>query len=291
MINALTIDVEDYWSIYSRDWLAIDVQPSDAVVKNTEWFLETLDQHKVKATFFVLGEVAVKFPDLIRKIDQQGHEIASHGISHKQIFKLTPQQFRSEMIDSRRLLEDIISSPVYGYRAPAFSIRPDTKWALEVLAELGFKYDSSVFPIAGRRYGWPGFSKDICKIDLPTGLSIIEAPLSTIEIFRKTIPAAGGGYIRHFPYAFTSRAIKRICNNRPVIVYMHPYEIDTIEKKLDKKHLSCKEKGRAKNFHIMQKKNRKTVVKKVLNLLSEFEFTRLDEVIKKSLRDSPEFDK
>lgn len=154
MINAISIDVEDYWSIFQRDWLSIpDAKPSEAVVKNTRWYLQTFAEHDVKATFFVLGEVAEKFPLLIKEIAGQGHEIGSHGLSHKQIFKLSEDDFRQEIAESRKLLEDITGKAVLGYRAPAFSIGPETKWALKILAEEGYKYDSSVYPITGKRYG------------------------------------------------------------------------------------------------------------------------------------------
>lgn len=280
MTNALTIDVEDYWSIFSRDWLGLDSEPSNAVVKNTEWFLETLEQFGVKATFFILGEVAVKFPGLVRRIAQAGHEVGSHGISHKQIFKLTKEQFRNEMADSKKLLEDVVSYPVSGYRAPAFSVTPETKWALDVLAQEGFKYDSSAFPISGRRYGWPGFSRDICRIDLPSGRTIIEVPLSIVTILGKTLPAAGGGYIRHFPYTFTKWAINHIQKTRPAIVYMHPYEVDTNVRTFNTKHLSYKERKKATRFHKMQQRNRNTVGEKLIKLLTEFEFAPIGEVIR-----------
>ena len=279
MINALSIDVEDYWSIFSRDWLHIDAEPSDAVVKNTEWFLETLAQHNVKATFFILGEVAKKFSSLIKKIAEDGHEIGVHGFSHKQIFKLTEVEFRREVADCKKLLEDITSSAVLGYRAPAFSITPKTKWALEVLAQEGFKYDSSIYPISGSRYGWSEFGKDICKVDLPSGHGIIEVPMSTVTILGKTLPAGGGGYIRHLPYTVTKWAIKRIQKNRPAIVYLHPYEIDSEPKPFETKHLSCRDKIKVVKFHKLQLRNRNTVRDKILALLSEFEFTTLRNVV------------
>lgn len=147
MLNALSIDVKDYWSIFSRDWLGKDIEPSAAVVKNTEWFLETLSRYDVKATFFILGEVAKKFPSLVKKIAEDGHEIGAHGFLHKQIFRLTKEEFRREVADCKKLLEDTISGSVLGHRAPAFSIMPKTKWALEILAQEDFKYDSSVYPI------------------------------------------------------------------------------------------------------------------------------------------------
>lgn len=279
LASALTIDVEDYWSIFSRDWLGIDAEPSEAVARNTEWFLETLERFNIKATFFILGEVAAKFPGLIRKISQAGHEIGSHGFSHRQIFKLTEEQFRSEVAESKKLLEDITGLAVSGHRAPAFSIMPQTEWALEILAQEGFKYDSSVYPISGKRYGWPGFSKGICKLDLPCGQTIIEVPMSTITILGKTLPVAGGGYIRHFPYTVTKWTMKRIQKARPAIVYMHPYEIDSEPKPFQIKHLSCGDKIRAVKFHKLQLRNRDTVRDKISALLSEFDFTSLRHVI------------
>ena len=162
---------------------------------------------------------------------------------------------------------------------------PQTSWALDVLAELGFKYDSSVFPIAGRRYGWPGFSKGICKVDLPSGRSIIEVPLSTVTVLGKTLPAAGGGYIRHFPYVVTKWAIKRVQKKRPAIVYIHPYEVDTEARTFDMKHLSYKDKLKVIKFHKMQQRNRNTVAIKLGNLLDEFEFTTIAEVINKTITD------
>ena len=279
MRNALTIDVEDYWSIFHRDWLHDNAQPSDAVVKNTEWFLDTLSKHNVKATFFILGEVAEKFPSLIKKIAEQGHEIGSHGFSHKQLFKLNQQQFRKEIADSKKMLEDITSTTVLGYRAPAFSVMPSTEWGLEVLIQEGVKYDSSVYPISGKRYGWPGFSKDICKIDFPSGNSIIEVPMSTVTVFGKTFPAAGGGYIRHFPYIITKQAIKHIQRNRPVIVYMHPYEIDIESRNFQTNHLSWPDKFSALKFHILQRHNRNSIKRKFLTLLSQFKFGTIRQII------------
>lgn len=279
MLNALTIDVEDGRSGFARGWLRLEIEPSDSVAKNTERLLETLAEYNVKATCFILGDVAKTFPALIRKIAESGHEIAAHGLSHKQIFKLTEQEFRSEVSDCKKLLEDITSCLVEGYRAPAFSVMSQTKWALEVLAEEGFEYDSSVYPISGKRYGWPGFSRDICKIDLPSGRSIIEVPMSTITILGKTLPVAGGGYIRHFPYAVTKWAIKRIQKIRPAIVYMHPYEIDTEAWEFPTEHLSNREQRSVVRFRRMQLRNRHTVYKKLCNLLFNFEFTTIAQVI------------
>jgi len=277
--HGLSIDVEDYWSIFGRDWLGISAEPSDAVVRNTEWFLHALAEHNTTATFFILGEVARKFPSLVKQIANAGHEIGVHGFSHRQIFKLSKDEFRGEVADCKKLLEDITSNRIVGHRAPAFSIIPQTQWALEVLVQEGFKYDSSVFPISGKRYGWPGFSKDICKIDLPSGRSIIEVPMSTITILGKTLPIAGGGYIRHFPYIVTKLAIKHIQKTRPVVVYMHPYEIDTESKIFETKYLSSKEQTKVVRLHKMQLRNRSTVTKKLTSLLKTFQFTTIAKII------------
>lgn len=278
-LNALSIDVEDYWSIFSQDWLHIDAEPSDAVVRNTEWFLETLSEHSVKATFFILGEVARKFPELVKKIAKDGHEIGVHGFYHRQIFKLTEQEFNREVGDAKKLLEDIAAVRILGNRAPAFSLNSKTQWAFDLLAQLGFEYDSSVSPTAGKRYGWLGFDKTIHKIVLSSGRSIIEAPLSTVTVFGKELPI-GGGYMRHLPYAFTKWAIKRIQKQRPVIVYMHPYEVDEKHVPFQTRHLPWPDKISSVRFHKLQLRNRKTVRRKILALLSEFDFAPLREVIR-----------
>jgi polysaccharide deacetylase family protein (PEP-CTERM system associated) len=279
MTNALTLDVEDYWSIFLRYWLNKDTEPSEAVVRNTKWFLETLARYNIRATCFILGEVAQKHPSLVKKIAENGHEIGSHGFSHKRIFELNQNQFRDEVTTSKRLLEDITGQAVLGYRAPAFSIMPETKWALDILAEEDYRYDSSVYPIAGKRYGWPGFSKDICQVTLPSGRSIIEVPLSTVTVFSKTLPVAGGGYIRHFPYTVTKWAIRCIQKERPAIIYIHPYEIDMQSKPFEVKSLSWADKTRMITFHKLQQRNRNAVPDKILSLLSEFKFSTLWEVI------------
>jgi polysaccharide deacetylase family protein (PEP-CTERM system associated) len=279
MLNALTIDLEDYWDVYSRDWLGIETEPTEAVLQNTQWYLETLKRFDVKATFFVLGVVARFFPNLIKQIAEDGHEIASHGMGHTQIFKVDKEEFRRDIVESKKLLEDLVSCPVTGYRAPAFSIMPETKWALEVLAEAGFEYDSSVFPISGKRYGWPGFHRGMCKVELASGRNIIEVPMSTISVLGRSIPVGGGGYVRNFPYCFTRWALRCIERQRPGIVYLHPYEIDARSKRIDTEHLSLEDERKALRHHKMQLRNRKTMGKKIIKLLSEFEFAPIRQVI------------
>ena len=283
MLNALTIDVEDYYSVFARDWLGVDSRPTEAVVRNTSEILAILADRGVSATFFVLGEVAETFPKLMRDIAADGHEVGVHGYYHKQFFKLAPEQARKEVGDAKKLLEDIIGQAVEGHRAPAFSIRPDTKWALEILAELGFRYDSSIHPKAGKRYGWRGFREDIHQIDLPSGAKLIEAPISVVHVLGKVLRACGGGYIRHFPYWYTRWAMRRIQRLRPAIVYMHPYEIDTSAAHAE--FVSALENAdkSAKRFHGQQLRNRRTMKKKLVKLLKNFEFAPLGRVINQVL--------
>jgi len=172
---------------------------------------------------------------------------------------------------------------VVGHRSPGFSLNSTTQWALDVLAALTFQYDTSISPMAGKRYGWPGFDKTIHKIDLPSGRSIIEAPMSTITVLSKEFHI-GGGYMRHFPYSFTKWAIKHTQKTRPVIVYMHPYEIETELRSFSTEHLAPKDKSKGIKHHKLQLRNRHTVPRKVNKLLSQFDFAPLKRVISESLK-------
>lgn len=274
MIHALTVDVEDYHNLVARDWMGIDGPPTRAVVDNTRRLLNDFATYQAHGTFFTLGEVAKSFPDLIREIDAGGHELAVHGFYHRQVFKLTREAFRREVSDAKALIEDITGKQVYGHRAPAFSIMPETKWALDVLVEAGFKYDSSIFPVKARRYGWPGFRKDIHSIRLDSGGEIIEAPLSTVSILGRALPACGGGYLRHFPGSVTRWAMRRVARERPVNLYMHPYEIETPHE-LPAGEVS----SRLRRFHWLQQRNRLKTEGKIITLLKSFSFATLWEII------------
>jgi polysaccharide deacetylase family protein (PEP-CTERM system associated) len=285
--HAFTIDVEDYWCITARDWLRRDMEPTRAVVCNSDRMLETLDRYGVKATFFILGEVARSFPDLVRRIAAAGHELGVHGFTHRPVFKLSPDDFRTEIGDAKSLIEDIAGTAAPGHRAPAFSIVPQSRWALDVLAGLGFRFDSSIFPIAGRRYGWPGFRTDIHEISLDDHRTIIEAPLTTVSILGRRLPVCGGGYLRHFPYEVTRWAIRRVQRERPAILYMHPYEIELPPGPLDTSALDRSAARRAQRFHRLQLRNRHTVEAKIFRLLDQFDFAPLGKVIDDVLRLGP----
>jgi polysaccharide deacetylase family protein (PEP-CTERM system associated) len=228
--NALTVDVEDYFhvsafanSIDRNDW---DNQPL-RVENNTRRLMDLFDEAQVKATFFVLGWVADRVPLLVKEIADRGHEVASHGYSHQLIYNQTPEVFREETIRSKKLLEDLSQQPVHGYRAASYSITRHSLWALDILAEAGFVYDSSIFPIRHDRYGIPDAKETPHRLTTPQGHSLVEFPLSTANIFKYKLPVAGGGYFRLYPYVLTRAGLAQINRRQqPFIFYLHPWEID-----------------------------------------------------------------
>jgi len=278
-ISAFTIDVEDGINIAMRDHFNVYMPPTDRVVKNTNRLLQLLDENNVKATFFILGQIATHFPELVKDIYKEGHEIGVHGHDHIQLFKFTPEEARLDLEKAKKSIEDITGEVVKGFRAPAFSVMPATDWALDIIAKAGFSYDSSIVPARLGRYGWPGFSSKIQKLALSSGLEIIEAPLPVVKMLWKYVPACGGGYLRMFPYWFSSRALKSILKKSPGIIYMHPYEID-IDKYPDYYYremgsASLKTRLRLKSIRY----NKETVYTKLKKLLQEHSFDRLDNVI------------
>ena len=228
--NALTIDVEDYFhvsafakSINHTDW---DNHPL-RVEKNTQQLLDLFDEVQVKATFFVLGWVADRNRGLVKEIAERGHEVACHGYSHQLIYNQTPAVFREETIRSKALLEEIVQMPVLGYRAASYSITRNSLWALDILAEAGFIYDSSIFPVRHDRYGMPDAKEVPHVLKTPQGHSLVEFPLSTAKVFNHKFPVAGGGYFRLYPYALTKAGLGQINRRQqPFIFYLHPWEID-----------------------------------------------------------------
>jgi polysaccharide deacetylase family protein (PEP-CTERM system associated) len=228
--NALTVDVEDYFhvsafanSINPRDWDNIPLR----VVDNTQRLLQLFADSKVTATFFVLGWLAERAPDLVRDISGEGHEVACHGYSHQLVYNQSPEKFREETLRSKGLLEDLIQKPVLGYRAASYSITERSRWALDILVEAGFSYDSSIFPVRHDRYGIPGSPEYPYHLTTPHGHSMLEYPLSTVNLLGYRLPIAGGGYFRLYPYAMTRAGLGHINRKqRPFIFYLHPWEID-----------------------------------------------------------------
>ncbi len=276
MKHAFTVDVEDSHNLLSRHWLGRDMEPTHRVVENVKRILHLLADCSTRATCFILGEIAEAHPQIVREIADAGHDIGVHGYYHHQVFNLTPNKFREELRTAKSRLEDIVGKTIDGHRAPAFSITAKTRWAWDVLAEEGFTYDSSVFPFKGRRYGWPNSPLTPFTIVSASG-SILELPLPVLEIAGKRIPIAGGGYLRMFPYAWNRWCVRSIEKTRPVIVYMHPYEIETEPFYASDSELSLKLRIKLRRLNKTMGFRRSTVFTKLTRLLREFEFGTLRE--------------
>ena len=241
--NALTVDVEDYFHVASlapnihRDsWTSRESR----VVDNTHKLLALFEEFDVRGTFFVLGWVAERYPQLVKDIAARGHEIACHGFSHRLVYEQSPEEFHDEAIRSKHLLEDISGSAVQGYRAASYSIVRKSLWALDILVELGFVYDSSIFPVHHDRYGIPNSSRIPHRMTTPNGKSIVEWPLATAELLGCRLPVAGGGYFRLFPYWFSRWGLASINRRdlRPFVFYLHPWEIDPAQPRVAASRLS-----------------------------------------------------
>jgi polysaccharide deacetylase family protein (PEP-CTERM system associated) len=231
MINAMSVDVEDYFhvaalagSIDRARWDEMEYRAE----ASTRRLLDLFDEFNLKSTFFVLGWVARRSPELIREIHARGHEVASHGMSHLLVYNQTPQEFTAETLESKALLEDIIGAPVLGYRASTYSITKRSLWALDILKEAGFLYDSSIFPIRHDLYGIPDAPQVPARITTPKGASIVEFPMSTAPMFGAKLPVSGGGYFRLLPYWLTRAGLRKLNFElkRPFIFYLHPWEVD-----------------------------------------------------------------
>ena len=234
MLNALSIDVEEYFhaQVFAGFLPAQRWEQLPGRVRDASWrLLELCAACGVKATYFVLGWVAERYPELIREIAARGHEIACHGYAHRLVYRQSPAEFRADVRRSKSILEDVSGRPVLGFRAPTFSITSKSLWALEILAEEGFCYDSSIFPIRHDRYGIPGAERFPHKI--LSAQDFYEFPPSTVRLGCLNLPCAGGGYLRLFPYRYTAWSIERLNRQRrPALVYLHPWELDAQQPRL-----------------------------------------------------------
>jgi polysaccharide deacetylase family protein (PEP-CTERM system associated) len=230
MLNAFSVDVEDWYQVsdfesvveFSR-WDEYESR----VVANTERVLALLDEHRVSGTFFILTWNAERHPELVRRIADAGHEIASHGYRHRLIYEQTPAEFRDDLLRSKKILEDLTGRPVWGYRAPSFSLTAASLWALDVLLESGFRYDSSIFPVSDRLYGIPGARRFPFVIRHDGDRELVEFPMSTARAMNRNWPLGGGAYLRLFPYAYMRWGIRRVnAEGQPALVYVHPWELD-----------------------------------------------------------------
>lgn len=267
MPNALTVDVEDYFhvaalapNIHRDSWNSRESR----VVGNTQKLLAIFEQFDVQGTFFVLGWVAERYPQLVKDIAAGGHEIACHGFSHRLVYEQSPKEFHEETLRSKSLLEDITGSAVLGYRAASYSIVRESLWALDILVELGFVYDSSIFPVHHDRYGIPDAERAPNRMSTPNGKSIVEWPLATATILGCRLPVAGGGYFRLLPYWLSRWGLASINQRegRPFIFYLHPWEIDPAQPRVQTSWLS-----RFRHYTNLEK-----CEERLRRLLGEFDF-------------------
>ena len=225
----MSVDVEDYFQVQAFAGYAPRAEwgryPS-RVVANTRRVLDVLDRAGATATFFTLGCVARAHPELVREIAARGHEVASHGVDHRMITELSPAEFRAQAIESKSLLEDLAGHAVTGYRAPSYSIGSSTLWALEILLKCGYAYDSSIYPIRRRRYGFPGGPVVPARIAAGKG-TIAEFPMSTLALGPVRLPVLAGAYLRLFPAWLSMVALRaHAASGTPVVVNVHPWELD-----------------------------------------------------------------
>jgi len=272
--NAFTVDVEDYYHVTAfekhvdrADWGRYESR----VTANTHRILKLLEKHKVQATFFVLGWVAERFPRLVRDIAARGHEVGAHGYWHRLVYRMSPEEFRDDLVRTRNILEDLTGEQVRAYRAASFSITKQSLWALQVLVEEGFRFDSSVFPVYHDRYGIPNANPAIHRIDTPAG-PLWEFPVSVLRIARINVPIAGGGYFRLYPLNLTLRFLSKLNRQqqRPFVFYVHPWELDP-----EQPRLSVSSRfSRARHYL-----NLGSTEKKLDVLLRRFDFGRLSDVV------------
>jgi polysaccharide deacetylase family protein (PEP-CTERM system associated) len=236
MLNALSVDVEDYYQVSA---FARQVPPESwssfapRVARNTLRLLDMFGRHRVRGTFFILGWVAERNPALVEEIHRAGHEVACHGYSHQLVYLQGREQFREETRRAKAVLEEIIGAEVIGYRAASFSIVEQSRWALDALAEEGFRYDSSIYPIRHDRYGMPDAPAAPHRLETPSGHSIVEFPPTAIEAAGMRLPVGGGGYFRLYPYWMTRAALRSLnSRGRNCMCYFHPWEIDPRQPRL-----------------------------------------------------------
>ncbi|MFK7794821.1 MAG: XrtA system polysaccharide deacetylase [Gammaproteobacteria bacterium] len=270
-LNAMTIDVEDYFQVSAfNDNISLEEwsQHNCRVENNMDRMLQLFSDNDVKATFFTLGWIAEKYPDIVKKIVANGHELASHGRNHTRVFDQTPEQFSADIIHTKNLLEDIGGVEVKGYRAASFSIDDRNLWAYDCLSQAGYQYSSSIYPVEHDHYGMP----DAPRFSFfANDAGLVEVPISTVQWLNRLWPSGGGGYFRFFPYAISKRLIQTVNEKeqRSAIFYLHPWEIDPEQPKQD--NLPMKTKFR----HYV---NLKHTYKRLEKLSKDFRWDRMDRV-------------
>jgi polysaccharide deacetylase family protein (PEP-CTERM system associated) len=276
VVNAMTVDVEDYFQVSAfedrvarSDWDNFESR----VCGNTDRLLQIFSDANVRATFFVLGWVAERFPGLVRRIHEAGHELASHGYAHRLVYETGVEEFREDLRRARIAIEAAAGVPVLGYRAPSFSITRQSLWALDVLIEEGYVYDSSIYPIHHDRYGIPDWFREIRRVERAGG-SIWEIPGSTMRWAGTNFPIGGGGYFRLLPYGWTRLGIERLntVEHRSAVFYLHPWEIDPDQPRIPGNGLS-----RVRHYRNLDKTE-----DRLRRLLKDFRFGPVGNVLVRS---------
>jgi polysaccharide deacetylase family protein (PEP-CTERM system associated) len=267
--NALSIDVEDYFQVSAFAPVIDRARWDDLpcrVERNVDRLLEMLAAHRSRATFFTLGWIAERYPALVRRIAQAGHEVASHGYGHQRANEQTPEEFASDIRRAKRMLEDLIGCEVRGYRAPSFSISAANPWAFDCIAAAGYRYSSSVYPVKHDHYGMP----DAPRFPYQARAGLTEVPLATTRVFGRNLPAAGGGFFRLLPYRATRWAIARInrVDRQPAIFYLHPWEIDPQQPRI-----AASPKARLRHYLNLHRTE-----PRLARLLGDFRWDRVDRV-------------
>ena len=271
LVNAMTVDVEDYFQVSAFEqhvdrsqWQTLPCR----VEANVERILELFDQHQVQATFFTLGWVAERYPDLVRRIAGNGHEIASHGWEHIRANTQTPEQFRDDVLRTRKLLQDVSGQAVIGYRAASFSIGDANLWAWEELAAAGYRYSSSIVPVNHDHYGMPGASR--FAFEAVAG-ELLEVPVTTLSVAGRQINCGGGGWFRLFPYSFSRWALNRVNREekQAAIFYFHPWEIDPQQPR---------QQGLAAKTRFRHYLNLNRTYSRLEQLLRDFHWGRMDDI-------------
>jgi len=271
--HILTVDVEDYFQVEafagSVSRAAWD-QWSCRVVANTQRVLDLFDEHQAKGTFFFLGWVAERFPELVREVHSRGQELACHSYWHRPIYRLTPDEFRQDTRQAKQVIEDAAGTQVLGYRAPSWSITKSCLWALDILAEEGFVYDSSIYPIHHDLYGVPDAQRFPYTHTCSDGLKLKEFPPATLRFMGTNFPVAGGGYLRIFPSAYTRLAFRTFeKHGQRVVVYLHPWELDP-----EQPRIAGPLKSRLRHYT-----NLRGMIANVGAVLQRHEFTRFCDVL------------
>lgn len=272
-LNAVSIDVEDYFQVNAfANNISVDDwdQFKCRVVANTERILDQFAENNCIGTFFILGWVAERFPELVAKIDRAGHEVASHGYSHQLIYNQDQKVFKEETFKSKSLLEDITGKKVRGYRAASYSITDKSLWAFDTLVEAGFEYDSSVFPVRHDVYGIRDFPKEPHVYTGSASGSIVEFPISTCKLFGYELPVAGGGYFRLYPYWFSRFCLNKVNRDgQSFVFYLHPWEVDPKQPRVDTNW-----KSRFRHYNNLDK-----CEGRLNNLLKDFNLTSVEQVL------------